>query len=304
MSGIKFDKSTIPDLAGRVLLVTGGTGGIGAEITVELARHNPGRILFTGRNAKSAETTIQRIKTATPDVAVTFVPCDLASLVSVKEAADKILAECHRLDLFLPNAGIMAKPADLSADGYEIHFATNHMGHALLTKKLLPLLEQTADLPNSDVRIIYTTSLGWRAGNLDFQRLKTRMESAVLGRWARYCNSKLANVLYARELSRRYPKMLSFSVHPGGVSTGLVNDLKLTDRIFVYVSMLGKIITPEQGTFNHLWAVSTPRESIKPGGFYEPVGIASLEELAIAKENKFAQQLWEYTDKELEKWMA
>ncbi|XXH00481.1 hypothetical protein Hte_006827 [Hypoxylon texense] len=303
MSRINFDKSTIPDLAGRVLLVTGGTGGIGAEIVVELAKHNPGRIFFTGRNAEAAEKTVERIKTIAPNVAATFVACDLASLTAVRDAADKILAETARLDLFLANAGIMAKPAGLSADGYEVHFATNHMGHALLTKKLLPLLEQTADLPGADVRVVYTTSLGWRNGTLDFPRLKTTQESPILGRWVRYGSSKLANMLYARELARRHPKLLSFSVHPGAVETGLVNDLKLADRLFVRVSMLGQMISVEEGTFNHLWAVSAPRDSIKQGGFYEPVGVFSSEDAAVAKEKKFAEKLWEYTEEELEKWM-
>ncbi|KAI4863161.1 oxidoreductase [Hypoxylon rubiginosum] len=278
MSGIKFDKSSIPDLAGRVLLVTGGTGGIGAEIVVELAKHNPGRIFFTGRNAEAAEKTVEHIKAVAPNVVTTFVTCDLANLATVRHAADKILAETPRLDLFLANAGIMAKPAGLSTDGYEVHFATNHMGHALLTKKLLPLLEQTADLPDSD-------------------------ESAILGRWVRYSNSKLANMLYARELARRHPKLLSFSVHPGAVETGLVNDLKFTDRLFVRVSMMGQMVSVEEGTFNHLWAVSAPRDSIKQGGFYEPVGFFSSEDGAIAKEKKFAEKLWEYTEEELETWM-
>ncbi|KAI1098803.1 NAD(P)-binding protein [Jackrogersella minutella] len=303
MSGIKFDKSTIPDLAGRVLLVTGGTGGIGAKIVAELCKHNPGRIFFTGRNAKAAEKTIERIKAVAPNVTATFVACDLANLATVRDAADKIIAETPRLDIFLANAGIMAKPAGLSTDGYEVHFATNHLGHALLTKKLLPLLEQTADLPDSDVRIIYTTSLGWRNGTLDFPRLKTTQEAAVLGRWIRYGNSKLANMLYAREIARRHPKLLSFSIHPGAVETGLINDLKFTDRLFVRVSMLGKMISLEEGTFNHLWAVSAPRSSIKQGGFYEPVGVFPSEDAAIAKEEKFSAKLWEYTEEELEKWM-
>ncbi|RWA06711.1 hypothetical protein EKO27_g8400 [Xylaria grammica] len=302
MPDIKFDKSTIPDLSGRVLLVTGGTGGIGAEIVVELAKHNPARIYFTGRNAKYAEDTKERIRAAAPGVRATFLACDLADLRTVKAAADKILAESDRLDIMLANAGIMAKPAGLSADGYEVHFATNHMGHALLTKKLLPLLERTADLPNSDVRVIYTTSLGWKNGSLDFKNLNTPMETAIMGRWIRYGNSKLANMLYARELARRHPKLLAFSLHPGAVTTGLVNDLSLTDRMFVYVSMMGKMITPEQGTFNHLWAISAPRDTIKPGGFYEPVGVFSSEEDAVAKERNYNKELWEYTDRELEKW--
>ncbi|KAI0970010.1 NAD(P)-binding protein [Xylaria arbuscula] len=303
MPEMKFDKSSIPDLKGRVILVTGGTGGIGAEIIVELAKHNPDRIIFTGRNAKAADKTIQRIKAVGPSVSATFVECDLASLATVRDAANRILAESNRLDMLLANAGIMAQPAGLSVDGYEVHFATNHLGHALLTKKLLPLLEQTADLPDSDVRIIYTTSLGWRNGSLDFSQLKTTQESAIMGRWVRYGNSKLANMLYARELAQRHPKLLTFSLHPGAVETGLVNNLKLTDRIFVRASMMGKMISPEEGTFNHLWAVSAPRAQVKQGAFYEPVGILPPDNDAIAKEKKFTSKLWEYTDRQLEKWM-
>ncbi|KAH7316921.1 oxidoreductase [Stachybotrys elegans] len=304
MPSLTFDKSTIPDLSSRVLLITGGTGGIGAEITVEIAKHSPSHIFFTGRNAKSAEVTIGRIKSVAPNALVTFVKCDLASLDSVNEAADSILAQTSRLDIFLANAGIMAQPAGLSADGYEIHFATNHLGHALLTKKLIPLLEKTADLPGSDVRVVYTTSLGWKGGNLEFPRLKTTMESAILGRWIRYGNSKLANMLYARELTRRHPKLLSYSLHPGAVDTGLINDLKFSDRVFVRASMMNKIITPEQGTFNHLWAISVPRGTVKAGGFYEPVGVYSSEDLAVEKEKKYGKELWEYTDNALKQWLA
>ncbi|RYP07039.1 hypothetical protein DL765_009279 [Monosporascus sp. GIB2] len=302
MSNLKFDKQTIPDLAERVVLVTGGTGGIGAEIVVELAKHHPGRIIFTGRNAQSAEATIKRVQTAAPGVGVCFVPCDLASLASVKDAANKILSENSRLDLFPANAGIMAKPAGLSVDGYEIHFATNHLGHALLTQKLLPLLEKTADIPYTDVRIIYTTSTAWRGGSLAFDKLKTPMES-VIGRWIRYGNSKLANLMYARELARRYPKLLSFSVTPGVVGTSLVTDLKFSDRMFVWVSQMGKILTPEQGTFNHLWAISTPRSSIKQGAFYEPVGQLDTKDNSNSKNPKLGPELWEWTEKELERWM-
>ncbi|KAK8019993.1 hypothetical protein PG990_005131 [Apiospora arundinis] len=318
MSDIKFDKSTIPDLSGRVVLITGGTGGIGAEITVELAKKNPALLLFTGRNAQAAEKTLERIRQAAAPAAVkavTFVPCDLASLKSVRAAADTILAQIGdhgRLDLFLANAGIMAKPAALSPDGYEVHFATNHLGHALLTKKLLPLLEWTADLPlpgggegtTSSPRVIYTTSLGWKGGSLDFAGgLRTKQESALMGRWVRYCNSKLANMLYARELGRRHPKLLCFSVHPGVVSTGLVTDLKFSDRLFVQMTNLGKIITPEQGAFNHLWAASALHETISQGGFYEPVGVLSSEKGVKARDEKYASQLWEYTEQALESFM-
>ncbi|KAK7970133.1 hypothetical protein PG988_009206 [Apiospora saccharicola] len=311
MPDLKFAKSTIPDLSGRVVLITGGAGGIGAELTVELAQKTPKRILFTGRNANAAEKTLERVRQATAAEAVTFVPCDLASLESVRAAADQIQAQCNgRLDLFLANAGIMAHPAGLSPDGYEVHFATNHLGHALLTQKLLPLLERTADdLSSADgsdnpPRVIYTTSVGWKGGNLDFRGgLRTTQESALLGRWVRYCNSKLANMLYARELARRHSKLLCFSVHPGVVSTGLVTVLKFTDHLFIQITNVGNIITPEQGTYNHLWAISAPCKSIEQGGFYEPVGVLSSEKGVKTKDEKYANQLWEYTEKELEKFM-
>ncbi len=324
MPDIKFDKSTIPDLAGRVVLVTGGmpsthhqtpctiltktpgTAGIGAELVVELAKHNPSRILFTGRNAQSASSTIQRAKSSlapTSATEITFIPCDLANLSSVRDAANTIIATTSRLDIFLANAGIMAKPPSLSADGYEIQFATNHLGHALLTLKLLPLLQQTAAIPGADVRVLYTTSAAWRGGALSFDKVKTTHETPVMGRWTRYCNSKLANLLYARELARRYPDILAFSLTPGVVGTGLVNDLGFGDRAFVWVSQLGKILTPEQGTFNHLWGISAARDKVQPGKYYEPVGQLWTKETDKSKDPKLAEELWEWTERELQKWL-
>ncbi|OBT75690.1 hypothetical protein VF21_05925 [Pseudogymnoascus sp. 05NY08] len=299
-----FDKSTIPDLAGRVFLLTGGTGGIGVEIVVELAKHNPGHIVFTGRNATSAAATIKRAHELAPRAAITFIPCDLASLTSVNAAADKIIATCPRLDVFLANAGIMAQPPGLSEDGYEVQFATNHVGHALLTRRLIPLLEKTAEIPGADVRVIITSSTGWHGGVMEFEPLKTIKDTRpVMARWQRYCDTKLANMLYARELAKRYPKLLCFSLSPGVVGTTLVTDLSRFDRVFVYVSQLGRIRTPEEGSYCHLWALSVPRESIKAGAFYEPVGKLSTYENASSKDPEMAGRLWEWTEKELKKWL-
>lgn len=317
-----FDKSTIPDLGGRVILITGGkiaslsvpstqlltfftgTGGIGAEIVVELAKHNPAHIIFTGRNAASGDTTIKRAHALSPRANITFIPCNLTSLASVNAAADKVIAICPRLDVFLANAGIMAKPPGLSEDGYEVQFATNHIGHALLTRRLLPLLEKTAAMPGADVRVLFTSSTAWYGGSMQFDDLRTTKDTAVvMGRWKRYCDTKLANVLYARELAKRYPKLLCFSFTPGVVGTSLVSDLGRFDRWFVYVSQLGRIRTVEQGSYNHLWALSVPRGSIKAGAFYEPVGKLSTYENASSKDPQMAGRLWEWTEKELEKWL-
>ena len=124
-----------------------------------------------------------------------------------------------------------------------------------------------------------------------------------MGRWIRYCNSKLANVLYARELAARYPEILSFSIHPGVVGTGLITDLSLADRAFLWVTNLGKILSVEEGAYNSIWAVTTPRRGVKSGGFYEPVGLLNEKETASSRDPQVQKDLWEWTEKELEKWM-
>lgn len=270
-----------------------------------MVRHNPAHVLFTGRKARSAQDTIAKAKAAAPDVKVTFVEVDLANLASVKDAGEKIAADLPRLDVLVCNAGIMAVPAAVSKDGYEIHFATNHLGHALLTFKLLPLLSRTADLGSSDVRIIMVTSTAWRGtppGGIVFDKLKSTQEMAVLGRWLRYGQSKLANMIFARELAARYPKILSLSLTPGVVSTGLVTDLGLVDKALVYVPNIGKMKTPEEGTHNLLWAIGALRQDIKRGFFYEPVGRLSTMETKASKDLKLGKKLWEWTEAELAPW--
>ena len=234
--------------------------------------------------------------------------CNLADLASVKTAADKVLSNLDRLDVLVCNAGIMARPAALSKDGYEIHFATNHLGHALLTQKLFPLLETTADLDGgaADVRVVMVTSTAWRgtpAGGIVFEKLRTTQEMAVLGRWLRYGQSKLANMLYAREIAKRHPKILSFSITPGVVATGLVTDLGFADRALIYIPNIGNVKTPEEGTHNLLWSITAPKENIKRGVFYEPVGYLSPMETKASKDPELGKKLWDWTETELKKWM-
>lgn len=242
---------------------------------------------------------------AGPNTDVSFVQCDLASLTSVKTAAEKVLAEQTRLDVLMANAGVSAKPPGLTKDGYELQFGINHLGHALLIKKLLPLMEKTADLPDADVRIIILTSLAWRGtppSGIAFAKLKTPLDM-IGGQWLRYGQSKLANLLYAKELARRYPRLLSLSLHPGVVSTGLVTNLGIADKALVYVTNIGRVIKPEEGVRNQLWAVAAKRDFIKSGAFYEPVGLLSTKKNKFTEDAELAKKLWEWTDEELEKWM-
>ena len=125
----------------------------------------------------------------------------------------------------------------------------------------------------------------------------------MLGRWLRYGQSKLANMLFARELAARYPGVLAFSVTPGVVATGLVTELGMVDKALVYVPNIGRVKTVEEGTLNLLWAIGVPRGEVKPGAFYEPVGRLSKMETKASRDPELGGKLWEWTEAELKQWM-
>ncbi|KAJ5689230.1 Short-chain dehydrogenase/reductase SDR [Penicillium macrosclerotiorum] len=304
MPTIKYNPDSMPDLSGKVILITGGTGGLGAESARQLAQKSPAHIYISGRNAASADAVIQQIRQAGSKTPVTFLPCDLASLASVKQAAETFLAQESRLDILMCNAGIMATPPGLTADGYEIQFGTNHLGHALLIRKLLPLLQTTAEA--ADVRIILLTSLGFKmhpGGGIVFGAVRTKQEFSAFGGWIRYGQSKLANLLYARELALRYPAMTSISVTPGVVNTGLVENLGYFNRAFVWVTNLGQLMKPEEGAHNQLWASTVAKDTLQNGQFYEPLGVLSTKLDKASQDAALAKRLWDWTEEALQAYL-
>lgn len=302
-----FDTSTIPSLEGKVLFITGGTAGLGRETLVSLAAHRPAQIYFSGRSESSATALIAELSKLYPHVPCTFIRIDLASLASVKTATAAFLARETRLDILFANAGVMALPPGLTADGYEVQFGTNLLGHAALVKLLLPLMEATAQRGH-DVRVIWNTSLGYKfAPGIDFASLKTPQANIspvyVLGDWFRYGQSKLANLLYARELAARYPSITSVSIHPGIAKTGLVTGLGKFNRWFVWATTLTSTVPAEQCAWNQQWAAVAPKgtgeREVVSGTFYEPVGIKG-DLTKAAGDDGLAKELWEWTQKELE----
>ncbi|KAB8277093.1 hypothetical protein BDV30DRAFT_223692 [Aspergillus minisclerotigenes] len=307
MPGLAFNPDNdIPDLSGKVIFITGGTAGLGAQSVAQLAKHSPARIYISGRNATSAETIIKGIAEAGSNTPVSFVECDLTSLDSVKRAADEIIAKESRLDMLMCNAGIMALPPGLTKDGYEVQFGTNHLGHALLIQKLLPLLQRTAER-DADVRVIILTSKGYQLhpyGGIIFDDLKTTQDYGFLGSWRRYGQSKLANILYTRELARRYPAITVVSVHPGVITTSLVENLGWAHRWFIYATTYNQMVTLEKGAYNQLWAATTSKDGLETGQYYIPVGVASNDKLTkTGRDDVLAGQLWEWTDKALEDYL-
>lgn len=317
----------IPSLAGRVILITGGayrtpfrqssrfltltgTAGLGKESVKALAAHSPEHVYFTGRNSSAAADLIAQVRSAHPMVGMTFIEFDLSSLRSIATAIKKSFKH-DRLDILLLNAGIIAKPPVLSVDGYEIQFATNHLGHAMVTKQLLSYLLSATKMPDADVRVISITSDGYEfhrliKGGIAFDELQrgatiSRMLLGPLGPWVRYGQSKLANILFAAELGRRYPDIVSVSIHPGVVKTpmleGFSTSARLVNDFGLWLSSITSVEPPE-GALNQLWcAAGAAREELVQSGFYRPVGIDSTEKLApLAKDRDLAKRLWDWTE--------
>ncbi|KAK4032712.1 hypothetical protein C8A01DRAFT_40854 [Parachaetomium inaequale] len=302
----------IPPLDGKVILITGGNVGLGKQAVLEYARHNPRLIWLAARSVQKANAAADEIRLQVPNAPIQVLELDLASFASIKEAAATVLSTSPRLDILMLNAGIMAAPPGLTADGYELQFGTNHMGHALLTKLLLPLLTRTATPdttnPRPDVRIITLSSHGHVYASkpgIAFPTLKTRAEP--MGALGRYYQSKLANVLWARQLARAYPQFTVASIHPGVVQTNLLENAAgapaVVRAITKVVVGLGLLTPVEQGVRNQLWASVAPvrdgESGVVSGEYYEPVGVAGMGS-RDGRDEGLARRLWEWTEGELE----
>ncbi|KAL4792429.1 hypothetical protein BDV19DRAFT_380806 [Aspergillus venezuelensis] len=271
----------IPDQSGKVIFVTGGNTGLGKETILQLARHRPERIYLAARTASKAQDAIASIQESLPDpVDIRHIPLDLASFASIRAVAKQFQSECDRLDTLILNAGTMANPPSLTEDGYEIHFGTNHIGHFLLAKLLLPTLRATAarsTSPDPDVRVVTLSSLAnTSAPSYDIMTSTTELMSH--GWSTRYGASKAANVLFAAELARRYPEILSVSVHPGAVSSDLYQTSKVAGFPYdVGVAVMKKFFrSVRTGAMNQIWAASVKRSELVNGGYYVPIAVKGV----------------------------
>ncbi|KAL6241306.1 hypothetical protein RBB50_011779 [Rhinocladiella similis] len=295
----------IPNLNGKVVLVTGGNAGIGKATIRALARHSPARIYLCARRREAAETAAAGLRSESRFDRIHILDLDLATLDSVKKCAAEFNEKENRLDLLFLNAGVASTAPALTREGYEFQFGVNHLGHALLTQLLMPKMLQTRrDDPKADVRVIATASNAAFApmlpkGGLALNAMRRPDAFSPIGL---YAHSKLANVLFIRKLSQKYPEILATAVHPGVVKSdiwgkGAGGLFSILYRPIVWATS----VDIDQGAKSQLWCASAPLggpTGVESGQYYQPVGKIRLLKGAAA-DQKLADELWEWTNTEL-----
>lgn len=300
-----FNPAThIPDLSGKVIIVTGGSSGLGKESVHQLVKHNPAKVYLTARTSQRGNAAIEEIAKDVPSVKdkIHYLEIDMASFASIRRASDLILKENDRLDILMNNAGLAGIPSGMTVDGYEIQFGTNYMGPALFTKLLLPLLEETAEQLNSDVRIINLSSELFKQApspGIIFADLETPMQE--IKSMTRYAQSKLGNYFFTKVCAQKYPTIKSVAVHPGTVNTGIWDNVfkKSYFGWLIFVLFIPFLTNVHDGAKRQLWASTANKTEVKSGAFYTSSGSEYTD--AILKNDKLANELWEWTEKEFEK---
>ncbi len=274
----KWTENDIPDLSGKRVLVTGAASGIGYEAARGMAVHGA-EVLLADRNEQAGAEALKKIRALRADAKVAFLPIDLANLKSVREFAARLVAEGRPLDILVNNAGIQPiSERRTTVDGFELTFGIGHLGHFALTAQLFPLL-----LKSPAPRVVTISSLVHKLGKFDWNDLQ--MERHYFAQRP-YNQTKLANLLFARELQRRASAaglpLLSMAVHPGVSRTNIGTSRKglgryhaidhvITVVLGIVMSVFGQ--SANAGGWPTLYAATSPSASLKGGGFYGPDGL-------------------------------
>ncbi len=273
----KWTAEQIPSQAGKTALITGANSGIGYQAALQLARHGA-HVLLGCRNEAKGRAALERLLREAPGASAEVVQLDMASLTSIRAFAAAFLGRGIALDLLINNAGVMALPKrELTEDGFERQFGTNHLGHFVLTGLLLPAL-----LASPAPRVVTVASLAHRTGKIEFDNLQSERSYKGKG-WEAYNASKLANILFAKELDRRaraaHSRLVSLAVHPGVSTTSIfANGPGAMSLKAIAVKVLAPVMmqNDEAGALPTLYAATSPDahggEYIGPDGFQELKG--------------------------------
>jgi retinol dehydrogenase 12 len=276
-------------VAGKTMVVTGATSGIGEVAACELAKQGA-RIVFTARDRERAAATMTKLRSANPSADHKMHLADLSSLAGMKRVANEIAQSESRIDVLINNAGAVFLSRKTSADGLEMTFATNHMAYFVVTNILLERLKATPG-----ARIVSTASDAHKSGKLDFSDLQSERSYSSFGV---YGTTKLENILFTRELSRRLQGtgITANCQHPGFVGTRFGQSstsnilLKGLSRVIMSFGL-----KPEEGAKTMIYLASSPEVEGKSGGYYYKC--KPEQPTAAAQNDDDARRLWDASAK-------
>jgi retinol dehydrogenase 14 len=261
---------------GRVVVVTGASSGIGAAGAVELARLGA-MVVPVGRDER-------RLAKVARQVGSEGLQADFASLAEVRRLADELLARCERIDVLVNNAGVMPGRRQVTEDGHELTFAVNHLAPFLLTNLLLDRLRESAP-----ARVVTTSSVAHMGGLIDLDDLQ--LEKGWRGMRA-YSNSKLANVLFTRELARRLEGsgVVANCFHPGVIRTRLTR--RANPLLMLGARLAAPLLgSPKTGAETLVYLATAPEAAGESGGYFE--NSAPGRPSAQSQDAQLAAALWE-----------
>ncbi|TFK68054.1 NAD(P)-binding protein [Pluteus cervinus] len=301
----EFTAQDVPDLNGKVMVVTGGNTGIGKETVKALLQRNA-RVYLAGRSQEKCEAAISDLKRQTGNEAI-FLELDLSDLKSVKAAATEFQRKETHLHSLFNNAGVMGPPVgELTAQGYDLQFGTNVLGHFYFTKLLLPTLLKTAQAePVFKARVVNTSSGGHLMGSLDFNTFRTSPAREKLGSFGLYNQSKYGNVVFAKELTRRYGDkgLVSTSLNPGSIKSDLQRHMPKWLLFFLASPFIpGQdffFYEPWYGALTQLWAGTSP-EGAGFGGRYLIPWARMGKALESTTDPALGKQLWAWLEEQTE----
>jgi len=275
------------DLSGKVAVVTGSSGGIGLETAREFARAGA-VVVLANRDAAKSAAALADLRASVPGAQVQSVHLDLTSLVSVRASAAEIAAAHPQIHLLVNNAGVMACPLARTADGHELQFGTNHLGHFLFTNLLAPNL-----IAGAPARIVNLSSSGHLMGSMDFD--DPNYLQREYSPWPAYGQSKTANILFTVELERRLGAkgVHAFSVHPGVVTTDLFRHLSEEENTTLHRRMAkGGLFekNPQQGAATSVYCATDAALLAQGGAYCEDSHVSTAG--AHATDPDIAVRLW------------
>ncbi len=280
----------VPDLSGQVVLITGGNSGIGKEAAVELATMGA-TVAITARSQTKGAAALDEIRQRSGSQAVEVVALDLADFASIRACAADVLDRHDRLDVLVNNAGGILSDRLVTAQGFEMSFGVNHLGHFLLTDLLRERL-----VASSPARVITVASIGHRfaIGGLSFSDLQSEHRYWSMDA---YGKSKLANILFTRELARRLAGtgVTANCLHPGVVRTGFgsADDTSGVERLTMALTA-PFYIGAARGARTTVYLASSPEVAGRTGGYY--VRCREHRPSRAARDDEAARRLWEVSE--------